>query len=105
MPDTSIRKRTEQRFPLRLFVRLYLPDTADFEIAQTIDISRHGARVSTRKFHAPNQHLLLRSLRGNLTSYARVVHCESLNTSSYSLGLELYNPIGDWSAPLTPQAA
>lgn len=70
-------------------------------MAQTIDISRHGARVSTKKFWEPNQHLMLRSLRGNFTSYARVAHCESVSEDTYCLGLELYNPVGDWIATNT----
>jgi len=105
MPETSTRQRAEPRFPLRLFVRLYPPDNSSFEIAQTIDISRHGARLASRRFHAPNQHLLVRSLRGNLSSYARVVHCQAINATSYSLGLELYNPIGDWSSPPPPPSS
>jgi hypothetical protein len=80
-----------------MFVRLYLPDTDSFEMARTIDISRHGARVATRRFWATNQHLLLRSLRGNLSSYARVVHGATLAENSYCLGLELYNPVGGWA--------
>jgi hypothetical protein len=95
--DTSTRQRSEERIPQRMFVRLSLPDGGTFEMAQTIDISRHGARVATKRFWAPNQHLLLRSLRGNLSSYARVVRCESLAENSYCLGLELYNPVGDWA--------
>ena len=100
MSDAAARPRAEERFPLRLFVRLYLSEGAEFEIAQTVDISRHGARVFTRKFHPPNQNLVLRSLRGNLTSYARVAHCQPVSDTSYCLGLELYNPIGEWSSTL-----
>lgn len=92
------RRRAENRIPQRMFVRLSLPDSNQFEMAQTIDISRHGACVATKKSWQPDQHLLLRSLRGNFTSYARVVHCEFLAENSYSLGLELYNPVGDWTA-------
>lgn len=95
--DASTRQRSEERIPQRMFVRLSLPDGASFEMAQTIDISRHGARVATKRFWAPNQHLLLRALRGNLSAYARVVRCESLAENSYCLGLELYNPVGDWA--------
>jgi len=96
VPDTSTRQRAEARIPQRMFVRLYLPDGITFEMGQTIDISRHGARVSTKRFWPLNQHLVVRSLRGNLSSYARVVHCESLAENSFHLGLELYNPVGDW---------
>jgi hypothetical protein len=96
------RNRSEERIPKRMFVRLSRPDSNQFEMAQTIDISPHGARVASKKFWQPNDHLLLRSLRGNFTSYARVVHCQCLAENSYSLGLEFYNPVGDWIAPAKP---
>lgn len=98
MNDTPARQRSEERTPQRMFVRLYLSNTDDFAMAQTIDVSPHGAKVFTKKFVAPNQHLVLRSLRGNLTSYARVAHCEPATDNAFNIGLELYNPIGDWSA-------
>jgi hypothetical protein len=96
--NLSPRQRSEQRVQERMFVRLYLSEDGDFHMGQTIDISPHGARVFTRKFMPPNQHLMLRSLRGNLTSYARVAYCEAVTENSYSLGLQLYNPIGNWES-------
>ena len=102
MASAQSRQRAEERFPQRMFVRLSFPDGDNFEMAQTIDVSRHGARVSTKKPWPPNQHLMLRSLRGHFTSYARVAHCESLAEDSYSLGLELYNPVGEWLTPSRP---
>jgi PilZ domain len=97
------RQRAEERIPQRMFVRLSFPDGGNFEMAQTIDISRHGARVSTKKPWEPNQHLMIRSLRGHFTSYARVAHCELLEDNSYCLGLELYNPVGDWTRSARPK--
>ena len=103
MPTVPVRRRLEDRVPLRLFVKLSIPDTKEFEMAQTIDISRHGALVVSKRFWELNQHLLLRSLRGNFTSYARVAHCQSLAENSYAIGLQLFNPTGDWpSHPLSP---
>jgi hypothetical protein len=96
VPDTSTKQRAEVRVPQRMFVRLYLPDGV-FEMCQTVDVSRHGACISTKRLWPLNQHLMLRSLRGNLSAYARVVHCESLAENSYHLGLELYNPVGEWA--------
>jgi hypothetical protein len=96
------RRSDENRIPMRTFLRLSLPDNSSFEMAQTIDISRHGARVASKKFWQPNQHLMVRSLRGNLTTYARVAHCEHLSENSYCLGLEFYNPVGDWAVNLPP---
>jgi len=100
----SARRRAEERIAQRMFVRLYLSEGDDFAMGQTIDISPHGARVFTKRFLAPNQRLFLRSIRGNLSSYARVAHCESLSEDSYALGLELYNPVGDWISPSSPSS-
>jgi hypothetical protein len=100
---SSTRPRAEQRTAQRLFVRLYLTEGDDFAMGQTIDISPHGARVFTKRFLQPNQHLVLRSLRGNFTSYARVAHCQPVSEDSYNLGLELYNPIGNWDPPTQPK--
>jgi hypothetical protein len=100
----STRQRSEERVPQRMFVRLYLSGGDDFQMGQTIDISPHGARIFTRKSMSPNQHLVLRSLRGNLTSYARVAYCEVVSENSYSLGLQLLNPIGDWASAALPSA-
>jgi len=96
MATLSLRRRAEKRIPVRMFVKLSVPDSGRFEITQTIDISRHGARVVTKRTWEPNQHLLLRALRGNFTSYARVAHCESLSDNSFALGLQLLNPTGTW---------
>ena len=97
--DPSQRRRAEERTPQRMFVRLYPTEGDDFSMAQTIDISPHGARVFTKKFVPPNNHLIVRSIRGNLRSYARVAHCESVAEGSFTLGLELVNPVGDWIHP------
>jgi len=96
MATISLRRRAEKRIPVRMFVKLSVPDSGRFEITQTIDISRHGARVVSKRSWEHNQHLLLRSLRGNFTSYARVAHCETLSNNSYALGLQLLNPTGAW---------
>ena len=95
-------RRAETRIPLRMFVKLSNPETGTFEIATTIDVSPHGARVVTKNVWQPNQDVFVRSIRGNLHSRARVAHCEQYGNDSYSLGLELYSTSGDWAAPGKP---
>ncbi len=92
-------RRAETRIPLRMFVKLSNPDTGKFEIATTIDVSSHGARVVTKNVWHANQAVLVRSIRGNLHSRARVAHCERYTDDSYTLGLELYSATGDWPSP------
>jgi hypothetical protein len=89
-------RRAETRIPLRMFVRISNPETGTFEIATTIDVSSHGARLVTKNVWQPNQDVFVRSIRGNLHSRARVAHCEQYGDDSYSLGLELYSNSGDW---------
>ena len=48
MADAPLSSRKEPRIPIKLFVSLYSPDNPTFEVASTIDISCHGARVVTK---------------------------------------------------------
>jgi PilZ domain-containing protein len=91
--------RKEARIPVKMFVNLYDPDKPTFELAPTIDISSHGARVVTKKMWQPNQPLSVRSIRGNLYSLARVVYCQPRTDNSFVIGIEMYYPTGDWTKP------
>jgi len=90
--------RKEARIPVKMFVSLYSPHNPAPELASTIDISCHGARVVTKTRWEPNQHLSVRSIRGNLYSRARVVHCQRHTFNSFVVGLEMFYPEGDWTA-------
>ena len=79
-----------------MFVNLYNPENHTFEVALTVDVSCHGARVVTRKFWEPNLPLSIRSIRGNIHSRGRVVYCER-RAGSFAVGLEMYFPEGNWS--------
>ena len=98
MPDTPLLPRKEVRIPMKMFVNLCSPDNPSFEIAPTIDISCHGARVLTKTSWQPDQELSVRSIRGNLNSRARVVHCQPYTDTSFIVGIEIYSPSGDWTA-------
>lgn len=102
MATATPSQRAESRIPLKMFVKLSDPENGKFELTTTVDISCHGARVVSRSFREPDQHVLIRSIRGNLYSHARVVHCRSLTDNSYAVGLELYHPTGDWTTPVEP---
>ena len=97
MEDTLLLRRKEVRIPLKMFVNLCSSDNPSFEIAPTIDISCHGARVVTRRSWQPNQQLSVRSIRGNLYSRARVVHCQPYTENSFMIGIEICYPTGDWT--------
>jgi len=96
VPDTLVHRK-EDRVPLKMFVNLSCSDNPSFEIAPTIDISCHGARVVSRRNWQPNQQSSIRSIRGSLESLGRVAHCQPYTDERFVVGIEIYSP-GDWTA-------
>ena len=97
MAETQLLRRKEIRVPLKMFVTLSTSDNPSFEIAPTVDISCHGARVVTRRSWEPNQQLSIRSIRGSLKSLGRVAHCHPCMDNRFVIGIEIYSS-GDWTA-------
>ena len=95
---SAARSRQESRIPMRMFVKLSIPERGKFELAHTVDISCHGTRVASKSFWKPNEQLLVQSISGSLTSRARVAHCQPVADGTYTVGLELYYPTGGWTA-------
>src|SRR5229473_8116077 len=91
LADTPLLCRKEARIPMKMFVNLYSPDNPTFEVAPTIDISCHGARVVTKTIWQPNQQISVRSIRGNLYSPARVVYYQSYMDKFSVIGIEIYS--------------
>jgi hypothetical protein len=79
-----------------MLVELYSFENAAHEITSTINVSLHGARVLTKVPWAPHQDVSVRSVPGNVYSRAHIVYCKPLPDSSFSIGLELLQPAGDW---------
>ena len=96
MPDTLVHRK-EDRVPLKMFVNLSSSDDPSFELAPTIDISCHGARVLTRRSWLPNQQLSIRSIRGSVKSFGRVAHCQPYSDNRFVIGIEIFS-LGDWTA-------
>ena len=91
MADMPLLHRKEVRVPLKMFVNLRSSDNPSAEIAATIDISCHGARVVTRKNWQPDHQLSIQSIRGNLKSLGRVVHCQPCMDNRFVIGIEIYS--------------
>jgi len=89
-------QRIESRISLEILVELYSLDNTTFEFANTIDISKHGARVFSKTPWAPQQRLSIRSVNGNLNARAHVVYCQRLGEQGYAIGLELHQPTDGW---------
>jgi hypothetical protein len=96
VPDTLVHRK-EDRVPLKMFVNLSSSDDPSFELAPTIDISCHGARVLTRRSWQPNQQLSIRSIRGSVKSFGRVAHCQPYTDNRFVIGIEIFS-LGDWTA-------
>jgi PilZ domain len=97
MAETQLLRRKEIRVPLKMFVNLSTSDNPSFEIAPTVDISCHGARVVTARSWQPNEQLSIRSIRGSLKCLGRVAHCQPYTPNGFMIGIEIYS-IGDWAA-------
>jgi hypothetical protein len=97
VPDASLAHRKEDRVPLKMFVNLSSSGDPSFELASTIDVSCHGARVVTRRNWQPNEQLSIRSIRGNLKSFGRVAHCHPYTDIRFVIGIEIHCP-DDWTA-------
>lgn len=98
MASVSPLPRSESRIPMRMFVRLSKLGHGEFEMAPTMEISRHGARVVSRSPWQPDQTVFVRSiLNASYCLLARVVHCQQVRVDGYMVGLELLSPTREWS--------
>ena len=98
MSVTPTVPRKEVRVPMKMFVNLRSPDSPSFEIAPTLDVSCHGARVVTKRRWQPDQQVSVRSIRGHIYSRARIVHCQPYSDTSFVIGIEMFFPTGDWTS-------
>jgi PilZ domain len=96
MAETQLLRRKEVRVPLKMFVNLSASDNPSFEIAPTVDISCHGARVLTTRNWQLNEQLSIRSIRGSLKCHGRVAHCQPCTDNRFVIGIEIYS-LGDWT--------
>src|SRR5260370_5013971 len=97
MAETQLLRRKEIRVPLKMFVNLTTSDNPSFEIAPTVDISCHGARVVTARNWQLNEQLSIRPIRGSLKCLARVAHCQPYTVNRFMIGVEIYS-FGHWTA-------
>ena len=82
---------------MRMFVKLSVRGSNAFELTPTINVSCHGARVETKKQWEFGEQVWVRSIRGNLFSFARVAYCQLQANGTYAMGLNLQFPTGDWT--------
>jgi hypothetical protein len=89
--------RIERRIARAVAVQLStIAASRPVETTFTENVSAHGARVVTTQRWEPGECVLLKSLRGDFQSQARVVYCKLLSSSAFAVGLDLFSSTGEW---------
>ncbi len=97
MATGSPSSRMEIRTPLEVPVELCSFENVTYEVAFTVDVSAHGARVLTKNPWQSKQRLTVRPVHRKLSSSARVAYCQSVGGNSFAIGVELPQPTVDWT--------
>jgi len=82
-------RRMEARIPTRVGLELSDPDEPlIYEITFTENVSRHGARVVTKKCWSANDSVLVKLPQESLPSRARITYCQPLKGDEFAMGLQ-----------------
>jgi len=82
-------RRMEARIPTRVGLELSDPDKPlIYEITLTENVSRHGARVVTKRRWSPNDSVLVKLPQESLPSRARITYCQPLKGDEFAMGLQ-----------------
>jgi hypothetical protein len=82
-------RRMEARTPTRVGLELSGPDEPlIYEITFTENVSRHGARVVTKRCWSPNDSVLVKLPQESLPSRARITYCQPLEGDEFAMGLQ-----------------
>jgi ubiquinone/menaquinone biosynthesis C-methylase UbiE len=87
-------KRVTMAIPVCLVTAEELP-IADQAI--TVNVSPHGARVTTKRRWQLQEQTRVASTSGEFQGHARVVYCEPLADGLFCIGLRFHSPIADWT--------
>src|SRR6266852_9365886 len=90
-------QRMEARIPTRVGLDLSGPDEPlIYEITFTENVSRHGARVVTKRRWSPNDSVLVTLPQESLPSRARITYCQPLKGDEFAMGLQFSLVVYDW---------
>ena len=82
-------QRMEARIPTRVGLELSGPDEPlIYETTFTENVSRHGARVVTKKHWSPNDSVLVKLPEQCLPSRARITYCRPSKGDEFAMGLQ-----------------
>ena len=90
-------QRMEARIPTRVGLELSGPaEPLIYEITFTENVSRHGARVVTKRRWSPNDSVLVKLPQESLPSRARITYCQPLKGDEFAMGLQFSLVVYDW---------
>ena len=90
-------QRMEARIPTRVGLELSGPvEPPIYEITFTENVSRHGARVVTKRRWSPNDSVLVKLPQESLPSRARITYCQPLKGDEFAMGLQFSLLVYDW---------
>ena len=86
----------EARIPTKVGLEVFGPDEPlIYEITFTENVSRHGARVVTKRRWNPNDSVLVKLPQEALPSRARITYCQPLKEDEFAMGLQ-FSLVYDW---------
>ena len=91
----EIRLAADIVFELSNAVEPFVPETVS-----TQNVSRHGARVLTKRHWQPNDRVLVRLPAAAGRSLARIAYCAPVAEQSFAAGLKFSVPIDEWGLDL-----
>jgi len=81
--------RMEARIPTKVGLELSDPDEPlIYETTFTENVSRHGARVVTKRSWSPNDSVLVKLPQECLPSRSRITYCQPLKGDEFAMGLQ-----------------
>jgi hypothetical protein len=90
-------QRMEARIPKRVGLELSGPDEPlVYETTFTENVSRHGARIVTKKHWRPNDSVLVKLPQECLPSRARITYCQPLKEDEFAMGLQFSLVVYSW---------
>ena len=94
-------QRMEARIPKRVGLELSVPDEPlIYEITFTENVSRHGARVVTKRRWSPNDSVIVKLPQESRPSRARITYCQPLKGDEFAMGLQFSLVVYDWIGAL-----
>ena len=90
-------RRKEARIPTRVGLELSGPDEPlIYETSFTENVSRHGARVVTKRHWRPNDSVLVKLPEECFPTHARITYCLPLKGDEFVTGLQFSSVVYSW---------